>query len=109
LAKNPYLIASVARDYNVKRIKGQRAVNSQAERMLALKKTKLVDKVVLGGLKNHLPHILKQAPQIIALGYDQESYTKNLDQNLNKRGLKVEITRLKPFHPSKYKSSLMKI
>ncbi|HYV33712.1 MAG TPA: FAD synthase, partial [Candidatus Limnocylindria bacterium] len=95
-------------DFNVKRIKGRKPVIAEAERLKAVKKSRLVDKAVLGGLKNHLPHILKQKPAMIALGYDQSAYVNNLKLALKKHGLSVRIARLKAFKPGIYKSSLVK-
>ena len=108
LAKKPFLIVSVARDLNVKKIKGRKPVFNERQRFLSVKKIKFVDKVVLGGIKTHLPHILKQSPSIIALGYDQRNYVKNLKQELKTHGLAVKIVRLRAFKPKVYKSSLVK-
>ena len=108
LAKNPYLVVSVARNVNVKRIKGAKPLLSQRERLKAIKKSKLVDKVVLGGAGNYLPHIVKERPAIIALGYDQKAYVKGLKQKLLQEGLSVKVVKLKAFHPHIYKSSLAK-
>jgi FAD synthetase len=108
LSKNPYLIVSVARDLNVKRIKGRKPDILEKQRLAKIKKCPLVNKAVLGGVKNYLPHIIKENPSIIALGYDQRAYVKNLKILLAKKGLKVKIARLKPYHPKIYKSSLVK-
>jgi FAD synthetase len=108
MSPTPYLIVSVARDANVKKIKGRKPNASEKQRLAAIKKCPLVDKSVLGGQKNYIPHILKEKPNIIALGYDQRAYVKNLKNLLIKRGLKVKIVRLKSYHPKIYKSSLFK-
>jgi FAD synthetase len=106
LSQNSYLIVSVARDINAKRIKGGRPRSTEKQRLAVIKKCPLVDKVVLGGLKSHIPHIAKEAPDIIALGYDQRAYVENLKNLLKKAGLKVKVARLKAFYPKIYKSSL---
>lgn len=108
LTKNPLLVVSVARDKNVRRIKGRLPLQKERQRLANIKKIKLVDKAVLGGVSSYLPHIIKEAPAIIALGYDQNTYTKNLKNELLKNGLSVKIVKLKPHKPNKYKSSLMK-
>ncbi len=107
LAKNPFLIVSIARDSNVKKIKEHLPKNSQSKRQQQISKVPLVDKVVLGGARSHIPHIIKERPDIIALGYDQTAYTKGLCQDLAARGLKVKIIRLKPHKPHIYKTSLL--
>lgn len=108
LAKNPYLIVSVARDLNVKKIKGQKPTLNQRQRLIKVKKCGLAEKCVLGGLKSYLPHIIKEHPGIIALGYDQTAYVDNLKRDLAKAGLKPKIRRLKAYKPNVHKSSLLK-
>jgi FAD synthetase len=108
LAKNPSLIVSIARDANVKRIKGQAPMYNEKHRLRLVKTCPLVDKVVLGGLKNYLTHIVKEKPEIIALGHDQNEYTKGLKVKLKKAGVKTRIIRLKPFKRKIYRSSIIK-
>ena len=108
LSPTPYLIVSVARDLNVQKIKGRKPDATEKQRLAAIKKCTLVDKSVLGGKKKHIPHILKEKPDVIALGYDQRAYVKNLKNLLKKKGLKVKVARLKAFYPKIYKSRLFK-
>ncbi len=108
LAKNSFLVVSIARDKNVFRIKGQYPKLNEKERMGLLKECILADRVVLSGVENHIPHILKERPDIIALGYDQKAYVKNLKKDLKERGLLVKIVRLKPYKEKIYKNSLLK-
>ena len=109
LARDPYLIVSVARDVNVKKIKNHTPRLTERQRLAIIKKCPLVDKAVSGGLKNHIPHIVKERPSIIALGYDQSAYVDNLKALLKKKGLEIKVVRLKAFQPKVYKSSLFKI
>jgi len=106
--KNSFLIASIARDKNVLRIKGVYPDKNERERMILVKKCKLIDKVVLSGLRSHLPHIVKIHPDIIALGYDQKAYVKNLKKDLKNNGIWVKVIRLKPFSEKIYKNHLLK-
>ena len=108
LAPNSFLIVSVARDRNVFRIKGSLPVLNEKARRSLLQNCALVDKVVLSGIKNHLPHIIKECPQIIALGYDQKAYVKNLKKDLKNKGILVKIARLKPYKDKIYKSHLLR-
>ena len=105
LSNFPYLIVSVARDVNVKKIKGQNPKNGERKRRAVIKNCYLVNKAVLGGKVGYLPHILKEKPAIIALGYDQRAYVKGLKRELAKKGLKVKIKRLKSYKPKVFKSS----
>lgn len=108
LSKNPFLIISVARDKNVLKIKGAKPLLNENKRMLLLRSSKLVDKVVLSGAKNHIPHIVKEYPEIIALGYDQKEYIKNLKKDLKEKGLNTKIVRLNPHKEHIYKNHLLK-
>jgi FAD synthetase len=108
LSKEPFLVVSIARDKNVKKIKNFLPKLRERARLKLIKKIKLVDKAVLSGIKNHLPHILKERPQIIALGYDQKHYIKNLKQDLAQKGLKVRVVRLKPYKEKVFKNHLLK-
>lgn len=107
LSHNSFLIVSVARDKNVFRIKKRFPNLSERQRVNLIKKSKLADRIVLSGIKNHIPHILKEHPNIIALGYDQSAYVDNLKKNLKKNGLSVKITRLKAYKEKIYKNSLI--
>jgi len=108
LTKESYLIVSIARDKNVAKIKGQKPILNEKKRLGLVKKCGLADKVVLSGLKNYLPHILKEEPDILGLGYDQRDYIQNLKRDLWRYGLNVKIIRLKPFKEKIYKNSLLK-
>lgn len=108
LLKNSFLIVSIARDKNVKSIKGRLPYLSERKRLALVKKNKLPDKVVLSGRVNHLPHILRERPEVIALGYDQRHYVKNLKKDLKIKGLSVKIVRLKPYKKSVFKNWLLK-
>ena len=108
LAPDGFLIVSVARDRNVLKIKGKLPVLGEKQRVTLIKKSGLADKVVLAGIKNHLPHIIQERPNIIALGYDQKDYIKNLKKDLKAKNLSVKIVRLKPYKEKIYKNALLK-
>jgi len=115
-----FLIVSVARDVNVIKIKNQKPVHDEKKRLLNVGKVPYVDKIVLGGLKDPWPHIVKQKPDIIALGYDQEVYietkeariknkAKDLEAQLQQHGLKkTQVFILKPHWPEIYKSRILR-
>ncbi len=107
--KNSFLIVSIARDRNVFRIKGEYPSKNEQERVFLVEKCRLADKVILSGVKNHIPHIIKIRPDIIALGYDQKAYVKNLKRDLKSKGLSVKIVRMRPYKEKIYKNSLLKI
>ena len=108
LAVDSFLVVSIARDKNVIKIKGKSPFLTEKKRMILLKKCKLADKVILSGIKNHIPHIAKENPDIIALGYDQKVYVKNLKRDLKNKGILVKIVHLKPFKKGIYKNHLLR-
>ncbi len=108
LAKNSFLIVSIARDKNVLKIKGEYPLKNEKQRTNLIKDSKMADKVVLSGITHHIPHILKESPDIIALGYDQKAYIKNLKKDLSDKGLKVKVVRLKPYKEKIYKNKLLR-
>ena len=106
LAKEPYLIVSVARDANVERMKGKKPRNSELARQAALAAHPLVDEAVLGDENGYLDHIVAAKPDIIALGYDQSGdYVENLQRDLTRSGLRVKIVRLQAFDAERLKTS----
>lgn len=101
-----YLITVVARDKTVLAVKKYKPKNNEQKRLKTIKESKLTNKVILGKIRDKYKIILKYKPDIICLGYDQNNFTENLKEILNKRGLKnIKIKRLKPYKPDKYKSS----
>lgn len=109
LMKDSFLIVSIARDKNVNKIKGRPSFLNEKKRFLLVRNCSLVDKVVLSGIKDHLSHIIKENPDIVALGYDQKAYVKNLKKDLKNKGILVKIVRLKPYKKEIYKNHLLKI
>lgn len=107
VAKNCFLIVSIARDKNVKKIKGSFPMLNEIDRMNLVQKCLLVDKVVLGGVDKYIPHIKKEHPDIIALGYDQKYYVKNLKKDLENKDIFVKVVRLKPYKINIFKNHLL--
>jgi FAD synthetase len=96
------LIVIVARDENVRKIKGIKP-ESEDYRKVNLEKSGIPDRVVLGNLGvNPLLILSELLPDIVALGYDQRVSEKDIKAILPE----CEVVRLKPFHPDLFKSSL---
>ena len=97
---------SVARDAVVQRIKGQASRHVERARLAAVADHPLVDEAVLGDSEGYMAHITKRAPDIIALGYDQDGeYVDNLEKDLAAAGLSTQVVRLEAFEPETYKTS----
>ena len=105
--ENSFLIVSIARDKNVIKIKGKFPRLSERERLSLVKKCVLVNKVVLAGKEKYLGHILKERPDVIALGYDQKAYVKELKNDFKRKGILIKIIRLKPYKEHIYKNHLI--
>lgn len=105
-----FLIAVVARDHTVKKLKGFWPHFDEKERLKKIKDLKIANKVILGkhSLRKKYDIIEKIKPDIICLGYDQQFFIKDLPKVLKKLKLKTKIIRLKPFKPRQYKSSLFR-
>jgi len=103
-----FLIAVAGRDVNIKKIKGHFSKRRDRERLTDLQRCKLVDKPVLGYEDDVYMTIETLKPDVICLGYDQTSFSKNLKKELKKRGLKIEIFRMKGYKPNKMHSSILK-
>ena len=106
--KHGDLFVVIGRDRTVKQIKGKKPRYSEKVRQKNVIKLKIAQAVYLGNLVDPYKIIEKLKPDIIALGYDQNSYTKNLKAELKKRKISAKIIRLKPYHPDKYKSSYIR-
>ena len=99
------LIIIVARDENVKKVKGRLPKLGEGERLREVKEAisdqRSSDKAILGGRKDPYQVIRKYKPDVICLGYDQNSFSEGLKSKFPK----VKIVRLKPYRADVYKSS----
>ncbi len=102
------ILAIIARDKTVKKIKGELPDHDEKDRMSTLKETNWADKVILGENKDKIKPIKIYRPDIIALGYDQFAFTYGLEKLIIDMKLDTRIIRLAPYRPDMYKSSLMK-
>lgn len=100
-----FLVIIVARDVTVCDIKGRKPVNDENTRLKNISDLHLADKVRLGCLGDKYQAISEENPDIIALGYDQKAFVDNLADVVDDH---VQIVRLKPYFPEKYKSSLLR-
>lgn len=86
------LVVVIASDRTAKR-KG--AMHEAKWRKFLVENLKMVDKVVIGDEEDWLKVVEKERPDVIALGYDQTMDEGWLREELEKRGLKVEIVRIR--------------
>ncbi|MBT4166252.1 FAD synthase [archaeon] len=102
------LVVVVGRDKTIKEVKGVLPLHKEKERVKDVSSLGIADEVILGGLGDKFKVIEEVGPDIIALGYDQESFSYGLKGELVKRGLVIKVMRLDGFKVEKYKSSLMR-
>lgn len=102
------LVVVIARDVNVKKIKGQLPLHNEKERLELLKHIDLIDEALLGDPKDIYKVVKKIKPDVIALGYDQVAFTDKLQSKLTEFKLATKIVRLKPFQEKTKKSSKLK-
>ncbi|MBI2113340.1 MAG: FAD-binding protein [Candidatus Wildermuthbacteria bacterium] len=102
------LVAIVGRDAVVEKIKSKTPRFSQEQRMDFLRAEKLADTVVLGDEELSSYRVLDQArPDVLCLGYDQESLEKDIREWMKKKGISLPIVRLHPYWPGAYHTSLL--
>lgn len=103
-----YLIAVVARDQTVKRLKKRLPVFKEKKRVKMVRDCGLVDKAILGGRSNPYDIIRRIRPDVICLGYDQKFFVADLTKELKGMGLAVKISRLKPYRPKIFHTSKLR-
>lgn len=109
LVEEPYLIVSIARDSAAARHRGFVPQNAERERMSMVDAHPLVDRAILGDESGFVAHIKEEAPDIIALGYDQGGeYVEILEGSLAAAQLFPRIVRLQSFEPEIYKTSKLR-
>ncbi|MFH1366784.1 MAG: adenylyltransferase/cytidyltransferase family protein [Patescibacteria group bacterium] len=103
-----FLTVVVACDHTIKHLKKITPHHREKQRVKMVKTLKICDQVVLGqhDFKKKYDIILKLKPDIIALGYDQKFFIKNLPAVIKKMDKPCRIVRLKAYRPEKYKSSI---
>lgn len=99
-ANGDHLIVIVARDKNVKKIKGHLPKQTEKTRLKNIQEIDFVDQAILGQLKDRFKVVKKYQPDMICLGYDQR-----VDMDKLKSYGDYKIKRLKAYKPHIYKSS----
>lgn len=98
LDEDSELIVVIARDSTIIKEKGKKPVMSEDHRKYVVQALKPVNKAILGNEgSDKLKIVEKIKPDIIVLGYDQPWDEEELKKGLKKRGLKIQILRLKKY------------
>lgn len=102
------LVVVVATDVTVETLKGRRPAFPEEDRRALVDSLKPVDAAILGyedvgmGYQQVIEDV---KPNIVALGYDQESLARTITEIVEKKKLNVKIVRLSKFDREKYLSS----
>ncbi|MBS3097745.1 FAD synthase [Candidatus Woesearchaeota archaeon] len=107
-SKGDKLVVVIALDKTIEKVKGEKPKYNERQRLEHVKGMPMVDKAVLGYEKDPYEIIEEINPDVICLGYDQDSYSENLKEKLAERGINPEIIRLGPYKEDIYKSSKLK-
>lgn len=102
------LIVIIARDKTIEKVKNKPPLYNEKQRLKHVQDIGIPDKVLLGNKENPYKIIKDIKPDIIALGYDQDSFTSRLKQELKKLNLNPKVIRIKSYKPEIYKSSKLK-
>lgn len=90
------LYVVVATDNTVRNIKHE-PITSESIRLQIVKSLKPVDEAFLGYDDDRYKIVEEISPDIIAIGYDQAHDEERIKKELEERGLKIEVVRLKKF------------
>lgn len=93
------LVAVVARDSTIRKMKHREPVTNELERMKLLTSIKYIDAVILGSESNIYDTLERVRPDIVALGYDQHHSEKEIVLEAMKRGMNVRVVRLDSPYP----------
>lgn len=94
----------IARDKNVKIIKGKKTHFNEQERLEAVRQTGFADHVILGNESHFYQCLTDHTPDMIGLGYDQRADLAHLKKHFPG----ILIVRLEALKPHIFKSSLLK-
>lgn len=109
-ALGDHLTVVIAHDDALRAHKKREPFQSGEERLQAVAEVSSVDRVMIGNRQANRYDLLSELDfAVIALGYDQKPADEVVREALDKRNKHhVEIVRLKPYQPEKYKSTFLR-
>ncbi|MCI4321292.1 MAG: FAD synthase [Thermoplasmata archaeon] len=87
------LVVVVARDQTARRLKREPYVAEHIRREM-VEALKPVDRAVLGSQTDIYETVVREKPQIIALGYNQQWNEREVENECARRGVPVKVVRL---------------
>ncbi len=103
------LIAIVARDNSVLKLKNKIPMFNEEQRIKNLLEIDEIDRVLLGDEEQGTYKILKEInPSVIFLGYDQVALKNDLEKAIEEKNIeKVEILIGQPYQQERFHSSIL--
>ncbi len=89
------LVVVVARDQTARRLKHEPYVPEHVRREM-VEALKPVDRAILGSTTDIYETVVRERPQLIALGYDQVWNDKEVERECARRGVPVRVVRIGP-------------
>ena len=89
------LVVVVARDQTARRLKHEPYVPEHVRREM-VEALKPVDRAILGSTTDIYETVVRERPQVIALGYDQVWNEKEVERECARRGVTVRVARIGP-------------
>lgn len=104
-----HLVAIVARDKVVEFLKGKLPIYNEVDRINFVLKVPEIDLVLLGDPDIGTYNVLKEVkPDVIFLGYDQQSLESNLKKMIKEKNLpEIQIMEGIPYSPEIFHSSII--
>ncbi len=102
------LTVIIARDVNVRKIKGRPPFFGEKERLQVISSLAIVDRACLGLSGDRYRVLLREKPDVVCLGYDQRDAETAIRHFLLKHGLHAKVVRAKGKKTSRFKSSLVR-
>ncbi|MDR2203865.1 MAG: FAD synthase [Nitrososphaerota archaeon] len=104
--KNAKLIVIIARDQTVESIKGRKPIMPENQRRILVESLKIVNHAILGFDNLAIGEVVAEIkPDIIALGYDQETMTQNVEAYLKTHNSPIQLVRISKFEADALDSS----
>ncbi len=103
------VIAVVARDRSVRRIKNKSPQDKERRRLMRVRGTGLVFRAVLGDMEEGSYEVVRRfMPERIVLGYDQKALRRDLERKMRKKELpRIRLFILEAYEPAKFHTSLL--
>jgi len=106
-SRNAELIVIVARDSTVEKRKNKKPIVSETQRRALVESLKVVDEAILGCEDFSIEKVIEKIkPDIIAIGYDQDSMEQTVRNYLKEKGLNIKVVKIGKFGEAQLNSSL---